>query len=133
MWARCCEIVLGIWLVASPWIFGHSPEQWGVWVTDLTCGVLMIGIAAVALWLRQRAVYLLQLIVAGWLVAFGYLGSSYPAPPAYQNEIIVGLSLLMFGILPTRASVPPASWERLLRVEGEGSVSETGGQPRTTR
>jgi hypothetical protein len=38
----------------------------------------------------------------------------YPTPPALQNDLLVGVLLLMFAILPSEASLPPRSWRDYL-------------------
>jgi hypothetical protein len=55
---------------------------------------------------------LLLLPVGAWLIAFGRFQQSPPLPPALQNDLVVGLLLLMFAIIPNEASLPPRAWRR---------------------
>jgi hypothetical protein len=115
MWARIIEVTLGCWLALSPFIFRHSAEARTLWVNDLLSATIVIVLALVSFWPPLRFAHLANLLVALWLIAFGFWASSYPAPPALQNSIIVGLLLLMFAIIPNEASLPPRSWRAFKR------------------
>ena len=45
-----------------------------------------------------------------WLTGHGYFSAVRPGPPAAQNEIMVGLMLLVLAIIPNEASEPPVPW-----------------------
>jgi hypothetical protein len=51
-------------------------------------------------------------LLALWLIGVGYLAASRPGPPGAQNEIITGLLLLMFAVIPNEADLPPEPWRR---------------------
>jgi peptidoglycan/LPS O-acetylase OafA/YrhL len=104
------EIVLGGWLVISPFLFRHPEDERAFWWTDLGAGVLVTLFALLSWRRRLRRAHLLSIAVALWLVAFGFLASPHPPPPALQNDIVVGLLLLTFAIVPSEASRPPAAW-----------------------
>ena len=109
MWPRVVEVMLGCWLVLSPFIFRQAAEQWGLWLNDMSCGAAVVAMALLSWWPACRRAHLAIIGVGLWLVGFGYL-SPPPAPPASQNDILVGVLLLMFAILPSEASLPPRSW-----------------------
>lgn len=113
MWARVVEVMLGCWLVVSPFIFHHTLEQPALWINDLSCGFAVIALALFSFWHPARQVHLVLCGVALWLIGFGFLASPPPAPPALQNHILVGLLLLMFAIIPNGASLPPRPWRDL--------------------
>jgi hypothetical protein len=109
MWTRDLELTLALWLLVSPFVFGHDQDvAW--WATDLGCGTATLLIALLARWERLRRVHLLHLITAAWLAVFGWTRS--PAPAA-QNELVVGLLLALVAILPSEANAPPRSWRAL--------------------
>lgn len=110
MWPRVVEVMLACWLMLSPFVFRHPPDESGYWLTDLGCGFAVMILALLSLWERLRLVHLGIALVAAWLVGFGFLGAPHPAPPALQNDIAVGFLLLMFAILPNDASLPPRGW-----------------------
>jgi hypothetical protein len=56
------------------------------------------------------ACILITLPLSLWLIGFAYLTSPHPAPPALQNDLLVGLLLMMFAIVPNEAAAPPPAW-----------------------
>jgi len=68
-----------------------------------------------------RYAHLLTAAVALWLVGFGYFGGGAGPPPALQNDLLVGLTLLMLAILPSEAHLPPPAWRDLARADSDGA------------
>lgn len=118
MWARVVEVMLGLWLVISPFIFGHFPENRPLWLSDVLAGALAASIAlasSIALatpYRRLRYLHLLNIGVAFWLIAHGYVAGGQASAPGYRNEILTGLVLLLFAVIPVEANDPPESWRR---------------------
>lgn len=110
MWARIIEVMLGCWLAMSPFIFHHGAEDGALWFNDLISALIVIVLALVSFWPPLRFAHVGNLAIALWLIAFGFWASPYPTPPALQNDIIVGLLLLMFAIVPNEATRPPRPW-----------------------
>ena len=110
MWPRVVEVMLGCWLALSPFIFRHAAGQRGLWFNDMFCGAAVMAIALLSCWPPCRRAHLAIMGVSLWLVGFGYFGAPHPAPPALQNDILVGMLLLMFAIIPSEANLPPHSW-----------------------
>jgi hypothetical protein len=110
MWARVIEVMLGCWLAMSPFIFRHSAEDKILWFNDFFASTVVIVLALVSFWSSLRFAHVANLVAALWLIAFGFLASPYPAPPALQNDIVVGMLLLMFAIIPNEATRPPRPW-----------------------
>lgn len=116
MWPRVVEVMLGVWLSLSPFIFGHEADQTLRWATDFGCASALITISLLSFWKPLRRIYLLNVIVGLWLCVFGWYWEGYPTPPALQNDLIIGLCVLMFAILPSEASLPPPAWRRAERL-----------------
>lgn len=117
MWGRVIEIMLGLWLAISPFIFGHYPGNAALWRNDLICAAVVIVLAILSFWSWPvggflRYAHLGILSVGVWLALFGYVASAHPAAPGYQNDILLGLTLLLVAIIPNQASLPPPSWQR---------------------
>ena len=117
MWARVVEVMLGFWLMISPFLFGHYPVDRVLWVNDLICGSAVVLLAFLSFWFFPlfrflRYAHVLIVGVALWLIGFGYVYGGYPASPGYQNDIVLGLVLLLPAIVPNEASQPPPSWRR---------------------
>jgi hypothetical protein len=108
MWPRVSEIVLGIWLVLSPFVFGTPSREWACWVADLSAGILTILLALASLLTPLRKAHLAIFVIAIALIGFGYISS--PITPALQNDLLTGLLLMMFAVVPGEASLPPRTW-----------------------
>jgi hypothetical protein len=113
MWSRVVEIMLGCWLLISPFVFGHPVERGDWWVTDLSGGFAAMLFAALSWWPPTRHAHLLTALLGAVLIALAYRYYG-DAPPAAQNEALTGLLLMMFAVIPNHASAPPASWQRVI-------------------
>lgn len=111
MWARVVEIMLGLWLMASPFIFHYVEADRSSLANDLLCGSLAMAFGFLSYWNRMGWAHFLILPVAAWLIAFGYLTGN-PAPPQAQNQIIAGILLGMFAIIPNRTNELPEAWRK---------------------
>lgn len=112
MWARVAETMIGCWLLMSPFIFRHPANAWQLWATDLGSGLAVIVLALSCYWYPLRHAHLAIILVGGWLIGFGRFYESPELPPALQNDILVGLDLMLLAVVPNNASEPPVSWTR---------------------
>ena len=119
MWSRVVEIMLGCWLAISPFVFRHAPEETAFWVNDFATSAAIIGLALVSWYRPLRHAHVGIVAVGIWLILFAYLHFGEPAPPALQNNALVGLLLVMFAVIPNRASEPPDSWAKFERDSSE--------------
>lgn len=110
MWSRVTEFMLACWLAASPFIFHHAEDATLLWISDFASATVVATLALFSYWTPTRHAHLLIIPVALWLVGFGRFGEAAPLSPGLQNNIIVGLLLLMFAIVPNDASQPPRAW-----------------------
>lgn len=122
MWARDMELMLGLWLLASPFVFAHRADAPHLWAHDLALGAAIAAIALAAHWTPLRRLHLLLLPVATWLIAFGWWATRDALAAAPQNWIVVGLVLAMFAIVPSCASDPPESWRPPSPAESAGGT-----------
>lgn len=111
------EIMLGLWLVLSPLVWGHDSSHPELWRSDAISGTAVIGLAVLSFWPCRvlgflRHAHVLILLVASWVVGFSYVQSGHPAAPGYQNALLTGLTLLLVAVIPNDASQPPVSWRR---------------------
>ena len=109
MWPRVVELMLGLWLLASPFIFQHG-DAGALWKNDLACGFLVITFSCMSFAKKLRRAHLATLGLGLWLASFGYFYAPHPLPGAAQNAIVVGLLLVMIGVVPSEASTPPRGW-----------------------
>lgn len=109
MWPRVVEIMLGCWMLASPFLFQHG-EHTSWWINDFSVGTALIVLGLLSFWRPTRRAHLVTLVVALWSIGFGYAISWQAEGPAPQNDILIGLTLLLTAIIPTPASLPPREW-----------------------
>ena len=112
MWSRVVEIMLGCWLLISPFVFGYPAENASWWYWDMGSGTIVILLALLS-WLpaTRRAhlgTVLVSLVLIGSACARGW--SSPEISTAVQNDASLGLMLIMFAVIPCNASAPPAGW-----------------------
>lgn len=119
MWSRVVEVMLGCWLLVSPFVFRMSEDDvllWGVYLT----AALFVICAGLASYVRTlQYAHLMTLLSACLMILFSVIENGMstatsvdqPIAPSLQNLVVVGLLLLMLGLIPNSASRPPASWE----------------------
>jgi hypothetical protein len=111
MWSRVVEIMMGCWLLMSPFIFSHSVEQPSVWINDFGCGLLIILFGLFSYWKPTHQAHLLSIGVSMWLIGFAYWHGFGGPLPYSENHLIVGVMLLMFAVIPNDAERPPRGWD----------------------
>ena len=110
MFGRIVEVMLGCWLILSPFIFRHPDEKVAWWVNDIACGTAALLLAFLSYWRPLRYAHLVTLLIGAWLAGYAWVAAGHDAAPALQNEIIVGMLLMMFALVPNYADLPPQRW-----------------------
>lgn len=118
MWARVVEIMLGLWLVVSPFVLRHDMDETLPWAVDLTAGTVVVVLALGSFHARLRRLHLLELLVAASLLAFGWLGGGLDPEPAHRNWVVLALLLAMVAVVPSHAHDPPRAWQRYYEEKG---------------
>lgn len=108
MWARISEVILGLWLFLSHFIFNTQESS------DFINGALILVFALLSYKETLNKMHLFQIIPAASLIYLGYTYPSEPLPFAYQNYILTALTLLMFAVIPSNASDHPRPWKKFL-------------------
>lgn len=119
MWARVIEIMLGGWLALGGFMIVGAEGQHSGWLHDFACAAAIIAFALLSFWPRFQKAHLLGLAVAVWLIGIGFIQPDPPPLPVYQNYVLVGALLIMFAIVPSRASDPPRRWREFYEQHGE--------------
>ena len=116
MWPRVAELLLAAWLAASPWMIA-PPAGAGasIRINALACAALIALFALLSFRAALEKAHLFSIAVALWLIGIAFLQPDPPPPAAYQNFVVTGLTLLLFAILPSRASEPPRAWREFWR------------------
>ena len=110
MWPRVAEIVLGCWLVVSPWLLPDQQRSASWHVNALVCGLLVVGLAALSFFPSLRKAHLAEILIGLWLLGSAYWSATHPAPPLVQSNILTALFLLNFAIIPSQATLPAPAW-----------------------
>jgi hypothetical protein len=120
-WSQIALLVLGPWLVASPFILGyHSvPLIW----SDVISGILVTILGVIAFRTQRVSPAWASTFVGLWL-AFAPLAFWAPDAAAYANDTLVGMLVIVFAmIIPMMIDMPgpevplgwsynPASWQQ---------------------
>jgi hypothetical protein len=112
MWARVVEFMLGCWLAISPFIFRHPADEWGLWVVDWGAACLVMAFALLSYWPPLKRMHLATAVLSIGLIAVGRFFFGEHPPAGAQNQIMIGLLLLMFALVPSHASSRPEAWQR---------------------
>jgi hypothetical protein len=110
MWPRVVEVTLGCWLLVAPFVFRDTPAIDSYSTNAIASGALVVVASLLSFWSRLRLAHLVTLGVALWLALHGYFSAPRPGPPAAQNELALGLTLLLFAILPNEINAVPRPW-----------------------
>lgn len=114
MWARIAEIILGGWLLSSPWLLADATSMTGGAIRETVAGLVFITLALASLFRPATRANALTVAASLVLVTTAFFAGAHPLPPAAQNDIMVGFCLLMLGVVPNRASEPPRKWRSYL-------------------
>lgn len=112
MWPRVVELMLGAWLVISPLVFRGTAGVETYAFSMVAAGTAVVVASVLCFWPPTAAARIVTLLAALWLAGHGYFSAPRPGPPSAQNEITVGLLLLVFAIIPNETNRPPAPWRR---------------------
>ncbi|HEY4688322.1 MAG TPA: vitamin K epoxide reductase family protein [Anaerolineae bacterium] len=111
-WSQIPLLVLGLWLIVSPFSFGYRsvPLIW----SDMISGILVIALAVIAFRTGRAWAAWANTFVGLWL-AFAPLAFWAPDAAAYANDTLVGMLVIVFAVLiPMVMTMPgpevPLGW-----------------------
>ena len=112
MWAQMINALLGVWLIASPAVFGYAGAAR---LNDVVVGPIAATFAIIALWEVTRVLGKANVVVGVWLVVASWM-LGYQNVIATVNQFVVGV--IMAALAMTRAK--PAGkfgggWRSLVR------------------
>lgn len=110
MWARIVEFMIACYLAISPFIFRAPKDQIWFWVNDFACSLLLAFFSLICFYKPLRKMHLFNLLVGSWLFLLGYF-FELPMPDYVQNDVVIGLMLLILSLVPSESEYPPQSWQ----------------------
>lgn len=110
MWPRVIEGMLGAWLLVSPFVFRNTEASTDYTLSVVASGTIVTIASLLSFWRPARYARFLTLTVSVWLTMHGYFSAVRPGPPAAQNELVVGLILVLFAIMPNDTNDVPEPW-----------------------
>jgi general stress protein CsbA len=112
IWAQIINAFLGVWLMASPTVFGYAGAAR---INDVVVGPLAATFAIIALWEVTRTVGKANVVLGVWLVLASWV-LGYENVFATVNQFVVGL--IMAALAMTRANAHGkfgGGWRSLVR------------------
>ena len=95
-WPQYPIIILGLWLLASPFTFGY--ESLAMTVSDIVSGALLIALAAMVFRYESGWANYANGFVGLWLLMAPLLFWA-PTSAAYLNDTLVGVFVITFSVL----------------------------------
>lgn len=108
-WRDIVNLVLGVWIVISPWTLGFAAEQTAAWNAYIV-GVIIAVAALAALVNFHKWEEWVNVVLAAWLIVSPWALGTAALSALVWNQVIVGL---VIGALAIWSSVAGHEPERL--------------------
>ena len=89
-WRDTVNLVLGIWLIVSPFVLGYAEQTAPAW-NAYAIGVVIAVLSAAALWQFQKWEEWLSAVLGAWLVVSPWILGFSVSRVATWNQIVVGI------------------------------------------
>jgi hypothetical protein len=110
-WNLLVSVALGLWLMASPTVFGSSGRAAH---SDHLIGALVVTVAMIALADVGRAARFVNVVFGAWFIAAPWLLSGDTTAAAW-NDVAVGVALVLLSLRRGPVVERYGSWQRLIR------------------
>src|SRR5206468_629325 len=97
LWTNASVILLGLWLISSPWTFGYRSAAM-TW-SDVASGALLVVLAAAAFVPRYDFYGRWGVALVGTWLQFAPLVFWAPTPAAYITDTLIGVLAITLSIL----------------------------------
>lgn len=101
-WPSWINLLAGIWVFLSPWIWGFSAVRTPLWnnvifgaLVAITAIVVIRGARAASWW---NALFGIWLIISPFVLRYGMMGR------AAWNDVVLGIIITIVALIPTRSS-----------------------------
>jgi hypothetical protein len=98
-WAQIINAVLGVWLMASPAVFGYAGAGR---INDVVVGPVAATLAIIAFWEVTRVVGKANVALGVWLVVASWV-LGYERVIPMINEFVVGVAMVAFAMTRGKA------------------------------
>ena len=99
------NVVLGIWVLISPFALGFASMQAAMW-NDIATGIAVLVLAAVRS-TQNQASAVFNVLLGGWLIVSAFvLGFSTPVP--FWNNIVLGIIIAISALVALSHREHPA-------------------------
>jgi hypothetical protein len=96
-WQDTASLVLGLWLLFSPWLFGYTEAPTVAWNAYLL-GIIIAGAGIAALVAYQKWEDWLKAALGAWLIISPWVINYGAFQTAMWNHIVVGALVLILAI-----------------------------------
>lgn len=96
-WQDAANLLLGLWLLVSPWVLGYTGEATPAWNAH-TVGVIIAVAAAAALVAFHKWEEWVNVALAAWLAISPYVLGYASLQAALWNQLIVGVLVAVLAI-----------------------------------
>jgi hypothetical protein len=107
-WASWINVILGIWLIISPWIVGYAMHGTPMW-NNIVLGVLVLILGLVASSSRFAAPSWWNVVFGIWLIISPFLLRYARLEGAMVNDLVLGV---VVGVLALIAGLEKSSPSR---------------------
>jgi hypothetical protein len=96
-WQDSASLVLGLWLLFSPWLFGYTAVPAVAWNAYIV-GIIIAVAALAALVAYQKWEEWLKAVLGAWLIISPWVVNYAGHQTAMWNHIVVGALVLILAI-----------------------------------
>ncbi len=99
------NLVLGAWLVASPWIFGYQSTGAGAW-NSVVVGALILAIGLTrVVSLVGPGLARVNVVLGLWTIASPWIFGYAAGEPGMWNSVVVGIVVAILALWSANATV----------------------------
>lgn len=96
-WQDPVNVLLGAWLISSPWVLGFQDQMPAMW-TFVATGVLLAASALGAIFLPKAWEEWSEVVLGVWLMASPWVVGFAANAIAMQNALFVGLAVTILAL-----------------------------------
>jgi hypothetical protein len=102
MWAQIINALLGIWLMASPAVFGFADDR-TISNNAHIVGPVIASFGIIACWEATRVVRYYNLLPGAWLLLAPWV-LGYDATTAIANDMVIGAAVIGLSLVKGKIS-----------------------------